>query len=134
MHDLYVNVYRVGRTYGGPEEGGWFVDCGEPVTSILVDRDTVHRDTWLAAGADPDTYDMMVDYGPRVVDCGDYPGDFAADFAANLREAANRLAERLRQRFPDTGKRCSVLGGDDYDVRVQTHYGRAFPDSIPRWE
>ncbi len=30
---LYVNVYRVSRHYGGPEEGGWHYDIGEPVES-----------------------------------------------------------------------------------------------------
>lgn len=25
----WVNVYKVSRAYGGPEEGGWFYDCGE---------------------------------------------------------------------------------------------------------
>tara|TARA_R100001244_G_scaffold42694_2_gene38509 strand:- start:16 stop:381 length:366 start_codon:yes stop_codon:yes gene_type:complete len=25
----YVNLYKVGRAYGGPEEGGWFYDYGE---------------------------------------------------------------------------------------------------------
>jgi len=27
---LYVNAYRVSRAYGGPEEGGWWYDVGEP--------------------------------------------------------------------------------------------------------
>ena len=25
----YVNLYSVGRAYGGPEEGGWYYDYGE---------------------------------------------------------------------------------------------------------
>lgn len=30
--DVYwVNVYEVGRGYGGPEEGGWWFDYGHPV-------------------------------------------------------------------------------------------------------
>ena len=32
----YVNVYRVERCYGGPEEGGWWYDAGEPIESRLV--------------------------------------------------------------------------------------------------
>jgi len=27
--NYYVNLYRVGRAYGGPQEGGWFYDYGE---------------------------------------------------------------------------------------------------------
>ena len=36
----YVNVYLEDRAYGGPEEGGWYYDCGEPVSSIACDNDT----------------------------------------------------------------------------------------------
>ncbi len=32
----YVNAYFVTRHYGGPEEGGWWYDCGEPVASLPV--------------------------------------------------------------------------------------------------
>jgi hypothetical protein len=35
---LYVNVYSVGRCYGGPEEGGWYYDCGDPTASHPVKR------------------------------------------------------------------------------------------------
>jgi hypothetical protein len=30
----YVNVYVVGRAYGGPEEGGWWYDYGTPIAAI----------------------------------------------------------------------------------------------------
>ena len=30
----YVNAYEVGRCYGGPEEGGWWYDAGNPLASI----------------------------------------------------------------------------------------------------
>lgn len=29
----FVNVYLVSRAYGGPEEGGWYYNEGEPVRS-----------------------------------------------------------------------------------------------------
>lgn len=31
---FYVNLYLDDRAYGGPEEGGWWFDCGEPVRSF----------------------------------------------------------------------------------------------------
>ena len=34
---LFVNVYLVGRAYGGPEEGGWWYDYGYPVASVPAD-------------------------------------------------------------------------------------------------
>ncbi len=30
---FWVNVYDYSRAYGGPEEGGWWVDTGEPIES-----------------------------------------------------------------------------------------------------
>ena len=33
---IYVNVYRVERCYGGPEEGGWWYTSGEPEVCIRV--------------------------------------------------------------------------------------------------
>lgn len=30
----YVNVYLADRAYGGPEEGGWWYDCGEAIRSF----------------------------------------------------------------------------------------------------
>jgi hypothetical protein len=33
----YVNVYRLEQGYGGPEEGGWYYEAGEPVASVPFD-------------------------------------------------------------------------------------------------
>lgn len=32
----FVNAYSVERCYGGPEEGGWWYDAGEPIASIPI--------------------------------------------------------------------------------------------------
>jgi len=31
-----VSIYLVNRAYGGPEEGGWYFTCGEPVERAQV--------------------------------------------------------------------------------------------------
>lgn len=31
---LWMTVYKHDRAYGGPEEGGWYYDCGEPVLHV----------------------------------------------------------------------------------------------------
>jgi hypothetical protein len=36
----YVNVYSISQGYGGPEEGGWWYNVGEPVTSVRCDTHT----------------------------------------------------------------------------------------------
>lgn len=84
----YVNVYRVTREYGGPEEGGWWFDTGEPV---------------------------MTQWSPTA-------------------EGADQVWEDLREQYPDTGKRDSVLGGDDYSVRIEPHEGKAYPEEYPHYE
>jgi hypothetical protein len=33
---VYVNAYAVSRDYGGPEEGGWYYNAGEPLASMPV--------------------------------------------------------------------------------------------------
>jgi len=40
----YVNLYRVTRHKGGPEEGGWWYDRGEPKASIPLSRYRRHKD------------------------------------------------------------------------------------------
>ena len=34
MRLRYVNVYLVEQAYGGPEEGGWWYEVGEPVKTM----------------------------------------------------------------------------------------------------
>lgn len=84
----FVNVYRVGQGYGGPEEGGWWFTCGEPEASV----------------------------------------------PCYSREQAEEVREQLREQFPDTHKRYSVLGGDDYEVSIEDHPAKAFPEEMPYYE
>jgi hypothetical protein len=39
----YINIYLVDRAYGGPEEGGWWYDAGDPVHSELAEQMTVEE-------------------------------------------------------------------------------------------
>lgn len=94
VHIAYVNVYAVGRQYGGPEEGGWWYDTGEPVEC--------HR--------------------------------IAAATEEGLRSLCDEVATRLEADYPRTGRRSSVLGGEDYGVYVEAHEARAFPDERPYYE
>jgi hypothetical protein len=31
-----VNLYAITLRYGGPEEGGWYFECGEPIRGVCV--------------------------------------------------------------------------------------------------
>ena len=43
----YLNAYNVNRLYGGPEEGGWWFDAGDPVASVpLREEDAVTQMEW----------------------------------------------------------------------------------------
>ena len=33
---LYINAYIVHQAYGGPEEGGWYFDCGVREASVPI--------------------------------------------------------------------------------------------------
>lgn len=88
-HGTYwVNVFEVMRKYGGPEEGGWWYDTGQPVASIPVKG--LNR--------------------------------------------AEHLAKAWRKRCPKTHKRYSVLGGEDFDVRVETRFAAPYPAVRPHYE
>lgn len=84
----FVNVYEIDRRCGGPEEGGWWYDTGEPVKSIIC---TTH-------------------------------------------EEAEEVREMLRTEYVRSGKRYSVLGGEDYDVFIEPHPAKAWPEGRPRYE
>lgn len=53
---VYLNTYETWEAYGGPEEGGWWFECGTPVQSILIsDQDF---DEWIKAAC-PDELQAM---------------------------------------------------------------------------
>ncbi len=86
----FVCVYDVGREYGGPEEGGWWYDTGDPM--------------WETAAA------------------------FATE------AEAVKYADLLRADFPPTGRRSSVLGGDDYNVEISRELPAFYPAERPHYE
>lgn len=83
----FVNVYRVERCYGGPEEGGWWYDTGEPVGSVVVQGSV----------------------------------------------ETHVVRTRLEREYPFTRARYSVLGGEDYSVRVEDHPAVAWPAQRPHY-
>ena len=53
----YLNAYAVTRHYGGPEEGGWWFNAGEPLASVPLanpteDQSVTERDRLKAIFAD----------------------------------------------------------------------------------
>jgi hypothetical protein len=89
----YVNAYRVSRHYGGPEEGGWWYDSGEPLASVPLELDSTQE---------------------------------------TIQTVRDRLTALLG--WTDSRNRYSVLGGDDFEIYVQSEPAAHFPDGRPHYE
>lgn len=50
------------------------------------------------------------------------------------RADAERVQAALRDEYPRTGRRSSVLGGDDYEVVIEDGPGRDYPEHRPHYE
>lgn len=46
-------------------------------------------------------------------------------------DSAQDYAESLRDKYPNTGKRYSVLGGEDYNIWLEDSVGEDFPKETP---
>lgn len=137
----YVNVYQVGRAYGGPEEGGWYFDHGVPVASIPVEFDD---DSWAKVQSAA-VENGILEYKPEddmfrptyshagpghehIAGFCDADGWKCADarwvqfYTVALLDMCQKVAEEWEEKYGRTGKRSSVLGGDDYDVLIQDEF------------
>jgi len=103
----WVNVYETDRVYGGPEEGGWWFTTGEPVDTVPVLGIT--HDEALAYAAATRNYE--------------WPPAVQAAFDA------------MDTKWQSSADMYSVnYRGGDFDVRIQDHPARAYPDEYPRYE
>lgn len=62
-----ITVHRVWENYGGPEEGGWYYQCGEPVKTVCIfSRSQALRvlhelhEKYSAPEYEEDTYDICL--------------------------------------------------------------------------
>lgn len=164
MNRKYVNIYRISRVMMGPEEGGWFADYGTPVGSIPIEFtesewDEVHeaaiKNGALVYDSGDDTYRPAFDINTHehnewcqpdehdIVYLGeDVPTISARCHEAkwrdhledSLREKAQAEAEVWRERYPHSGKRSTVHGGEDFDVVIEDKMAEPFPKETPRYE
>lgn len=137
---MYVSIYSVGRAYGGPEEGGWWFDTGVPIGAIPVfitddERGDIYDELWdelLPKAREKFTTD--VDGEVPVNWLPEFPDEFEKRITAAIREHAQPILEKYREVYQHTGKRSSVLGGEDYDVVLEEKFPRPFPTETPRYE
>jgi len=102
---LFVNAYAVSRHYGGPEEGGWWYDAGEPLASVPIEA--TENETGLAP-LDPEQ-------------------------AERIREQLRAQLSEYKTSRASQG-RYSVLGGDDIEVYIEDHPAQHFPEQRPHYE
>lgn len=92
---------------------------------------TAFKDTYFVH-----VYDVGQEYGGPEEGGWWYEAGEAIEIQTCLtREVAESVRDQLRNKFPRTGKRYSVLRGEDYDVVI--HKGRIvleFPENTPRYE
>lgn len=101
-----VAIFLCDRAYGGPEEGGWWYDCGEPIECPL----DALSEPGLSA--------------PRI---------FADQEAAIAwgKQLQDKLNETINKGRRSIG---SILSDGEYRAVVCDGYPRAFPATKPHYE
>jgi hypothetical protein len=113
---LYVNLYRVTRHYGGPEEGGWWYNAGEPLASVPIPG--IWRSEEMPDAEVPPEWKPDPQLLPLVMD--EYV----------------REKERLMDLFifEKWGSIYSMRGGADIEVRSEEFVARSWPERRPHYE
>lgn len=151
MELRYVNAYRVARFYGGPEEGGWWYDGGEPLASIPIEAERVkgHGDH---CGQCSKAKDGNAEY------CKNIPQEDLSDLEEEL--SSEQISEsqyiHFTNEYPDVYHlaetnpiqrdqaiewlKMAFESEDDARARtklsilIEDNFAQAFPDKRPRYE
>lgn len=120
-----------------PQQAYWVEDDFYEPAGYAKDYDGNHvcKDCRMNEPFYVNVYEMDRCYGGAEeggwwFDCG-YP---VASIPVENWENAETVRNIYRLDYPNTGKRSSVLGGEDYDVVIERHFARAFPESRPHYE
>ena len=105
----FINIFEVGQCNGGPEEGGWWYNAGNPLESIRV---TNKRDYNKILAQKRKEYQLNDEGGYLYKDQYDHP-EFDRD--RNSPHSA-------------TGT------GYEYMIRIQKHFAKPFPEERPHYE
>ena len=105
---VFINAYAGRRWYGGPEEGGWWYDVGEPLASVPM---------LVPSEYDPETgTKYLSDYEPvqRERD------RVRAVFASAMEHQSDRFS--------------AACDGDDLVVSIESSMAAAYPAETPHYE
>ena len=120
----FVNVYSVTRHYGGPEEGGWWYNQGEPIASVPVVIGP--PPPWV-----PEWFGKKADGSPGYPDFGHVSR--APEISAHDKARLEAKREELERMFEDVseGDIYSMLGGTQLDVYIEDSTAEPFPQERP---
>jgi hypothetical protein len=118
----YVNLYRVSRAYGGPEEGGWFYDYGEFEKQLaeFAGPKAMHQAQVLAMTVREqlkDGNDMQVNLKNNQMGMGPHDG-------------ADPNGEGDDYYLISGGQ----WGDESLSVHMEPHEGKDFPEERPYYE
>lgn len=128
----FIGVYLVDRSYGGPEEGGWWYDSGYTVTlQDLLD------DGYPETGPDP--VQVLILEGPEPFRNEDYALQdpiLNSESEKKLRDTISEIQKALDE-GPNKDRRPihSVLSTGRYEVEAFPHrLPMHFPEKSPHYE
>lgn len=121
METVYMNAYHVDRAYGGPEEGGWWYNRGEPLASIPIPAKAIPADD-----CDTDTSEE----GNKCAESCNCTKLIAADPAQEEKVRADLLAQFAHLNH----RRIGDLGGSEVQIYTEDHFARYFPQERPHYE
>jgi hypothetical protein len=107
------------------------IDFSEPVLGANKYRNPDGSQQWFVGVYSIGRECGGAEEGGWWFDCG----DLERQVAVATRADAELVRANLRDEFPDTGKRSSVLGGEDYDIHIGIEpHPEYFPVERPRYE
>ena len=118
---VYVNAYEVTREYGGPEEGGWYYDAGEPMASVPVSFPPFNIDPYHEC----DPQEQCDGYETDYVDTTILPDEVV--------KRIDQAQQLLRRELSDLNDARSMFTSR-LVICVCRHIGKSFPVGRPRYE
>lgn len=142
---FYINAYAVTRHYGGPEEGGWWYNAGEPLASVpiqaerlevcptFVDEDGFRRCRCYFAGNRVVSIEQHCEACESETEHDKCPPPQHWQFP---REKVNKLLDDLHAEFADVvdGDIYSVRGGVALELRCEDQVAAHWPQQRPHYE
>ena len=112
---LYASVYVRSMQYGGPEEGGWWYECGEPVQSVMISP--LDFEEWLES-ADPAEMEHMRHGATQAYTEGRSPKPRQTGYGGYTFA-------------PGTDEPLTYHRTDDYRSCFEECFAKAFPEERP---